>query len=99
MPPQVKRSMFLNLGLVGLVLSGAFFYFSLPRFESLPNYQRVALLIPVSASALLIYVDTFLSWSTASVTDRVRAIGAALATALLIAGSAAWWIIAPDTYG
>ncbi len=66
------------------------------HISQLVNYQRLGLLLPLSYSLSMIYVDTFATWSTASSYNRIKAGGSLACAALLTVGALYWLLAAPD---
>jgi hypothetical protein len=85
----------LGAGIGVMVLGFALVVWFGSSFESLPNYERLALLIPLTFGAFLISIHTFLEWDTASALSKGKAVGIAIGFPILIAGCLAWWIFAP----
>ena len=84
-------------GLTLLVGYGALLYYSAgTRWETLPNYKRVASFIPLTIGYAMVHVDGFCSWKTASIQQKWGAVGAIAINSVVILGSIAWWLWAPD---
>ncbi len=79
-----------------LLLGGALVYWTLQHFDALPNYQRLASLLPVMSGAAMLQVDSCRNWSAVHGLAKGRAIGALIVPPLLLIGAALWWLIAPD---
>jgi len=68
-------------------------------FESLFNYQRLATLIPLCFGAVLVSINAFLDWDQTPGYLKGKAVGVAIAFALLVAGTIAWWAFDPTARG
>ena len=95
---QRARDIVFYSGWIILAIGVALFVLALERFDSLPNYQRIAVLIPVSLAWPLLSVDAFRDWSTTPVYDRLKAVASIMVLVMLVLASLARWIGAPDTY-
>ena len=60
--------------------------------ESWPNYQRLASLIPLGTGGLLISLHGFANWGASSTRARGNTVTLALAFAMIVAGTVAWWL-------
>jgi hypothetical protein len=65
------------------------------RYESLPNFLRVASLIPVTLGAMMLSVNTFNDWDRPPPETRGRATFLAMIVLLEIFGALAWLLFAP----
>jgi hypothetical protein len=81
--------------LLGLVL----IVFSWPQFDSLPNYQRIGILVPALWGCALTCAGTFRHWESAGMYSRKFAVGTTLSAALHTIGSLLWLVLAPTTIG
>lgn len=90
------RNIIFYSGATLLVAGGALVYLLWPEFEALPNYQRLAALIPLATSHPMLQVDRYRNWSSVQGLDRGRAIGALLLPVVLVIGSLAWMLVAPN---
>ena len=79
-----------------LLLGGGLAYWALQQFDALPNYQRLASLLPVMSGAAMLQVDKYRNWSDVHGPAKGRAIAALIAPPMLLIGAALWWLIAPD---
>jgi hypothetical protein len=90
-----NRTLLLWTGFILLIGGGALVYFVSPRFESLPNYKRIALLVPLTLSLPLLHVDSYLNWNTIGVVEKWRAATAPFWPVLLTLGAVAWFFSDP----
>lgn len=74
-------------------------FVAIQNFDALPNYLRVASLVPLNCGSAMMYVDTWRNWSEASYKDQGRAAALTLTTVGLAIGSLIWWLVAPATRG
>jgi hypothetical protein len=83
----------------GMALFGVgigLFFVEGKHFQSMVNYQRLALLLPLVYSIPMLHIDTLADWSKASTTDRIRAAGTIVVAVLLTGGVLFWLIVDPD---
>lgn len=83
-----KRIEFTGIAL--MLLGGGLAVWALGRFEALPNYQRLAFLVPLMTSFPMIFVEVYRSplkgyWGG-------RAIAALLVPPLLALGAIIWYL-------
>jgi hypothetical protein len=94
---DANRKAIIWSGLILLVGYGALlYYYASTRWEALPNYKRVASFIPLTIGYTMVHVDGFCSWKTASVQQKWRTVGAVAINSIVILGSIAWWLWAPE---
>ena len=77
-------------GIALMLMGGGLAAWALDRFDALPNYQRLALLVPLATSLPMVFVEYYRApvsgyWGG-------RAIGALLAPPLLALGAVAWYL-------
>jgi hypothetical protein len=85
---------------IGLLIFGAVLArWSIQHSSQLVNYQRLALMLPLLYAVPMLYVDTILDWSNASLRNRIRAGGAVFCALLLTVGAILWFIAAPLARG
>lgn len=82
-------------GIALLIGGAALAYWSIQKYEGLPNYQRLALLLPMFASGPLMHVDDFRNWDSIPTANRIKAAGAVIVPVILFLGAAIWWLTAP----
>jgi hypothetical protein len=78
-----------------LLVGGALCLGGLQRFAELPNFLRIALVIPLTLGSLMLHVDTFNEWDRQSSLDQSRATSLVLVLAGLFVGSLLWLLFAP----
>jgi hypothetical protein len=94
--PRTRDLIFYS-GAVLLLGGGALAYWALQRFDAMPNYQRLAVLLPLAAAEAMLHVDAYRNWSSVDVAARGRAIGALVLPPILLVGTAVWWLAAPES--
>jgi len=95
---QKTRDNIFRAGVALLIGGGALALWAYQDFDKLPNYLRIASLIPVMSSYAMLQVDQYRDWASVQGIDRVHAIGALLAPPLLLIGSLIWLFAAPDAH-
>jgi hypothetical protein len=60
--------------------------------DSWPNYLRLASLIPLSTGGLLISLNGMANWDSSSTQAKGKTVGLAVAFAIVLAGTVAWWL-------
>ena len=80
------------LALFGVVV----FVVAMQRFNSLPNYQRLASLVPLTWGCALLSVDTLRDWNNSEHFGRKFAIGSVLGAVGLPIGTILWWLFDPS---
>ena len=83
-------------GAVLLLVGGALAYWALQRFDAMPNYQRLAVLLPLATAAAMLHVDVYRNWSSVDAAARCRAMGALVIPPILLVGTVVWWLAAPE---
>lgn len=96
---QRTRDIIFRVGIALFVVGGALAYWSLQRFNDLPNYLRIAVLAPIMTSYVMLRIDQYRNWSTVKGIARGYAIGALLAPPMLLVGSLVWLLAAPTAHG
>jgi hypothetical protein len=96
---QRVRDIIFRAGIALFVIGGALFFWAYQRFDDLPNYQRIAVLIPVMTSYVMLRIDQYRNWDSVKGLERGYAIGALIAPPMLLLGSIAWFIAAPNVRG
>ena len=95
---SVRKTIFYG-GIVTLLLGGGLAYLSLQHWDALPNYQRMAVLVPITLSYAMLRVDDFRNWASTPIAERIRAVTALLVPVMLIVACLMWWLAAPGVYG
>jgi hypothetical protein len=84
------------VGAALLALSLAFGVWAYPRWDSLPNFLRLALLIPFAFGVPLFSIrDYGPDWAGLSPLNKGRAIGWLLAPFVITVGAVAWYLSDP----
>jgi len=96
---QRTRDIIFWTGIVLLIVGTALMYWAFQRLGTLPNYLRMAVLVPLMTSYAMLRVDQYRNWDSVQGFDRVHAIGALLTPPLLLLASLVLLIIAPDDIG
>lgn len=94
MSSTVRRGVF-SSGIGFLICGALLAWWSIRHSSQLVNYQRLALMLPLVWAAPMLNIDTFLDWSRASSTSRIRAGGAVFCAVLLTLGTIFWFMAAP----
>ena len=74
-------------------------YWAFQRYDTLPNYLRIAVLLPLLSSYPMLRVDLYRDWPSVQGLTRGYAIGALIAPPILLVGCLIWLVIAPDARG
>ena len=90
--PQVAGMLLLIAGVLLAV-------WAIPQFGSLPNYQRIGLLVPFAWAGPVFFITKFRNWSATSSDERWRLVGMVATAAIFTLGSLAWYLQAPDVRG
>jgi hypothetical protein len=80
-----------DAGVVLMLVGGLLAAWALQRFDELPNYQRLALVLPLVTSFPLVWVDSYRAplrgyWGG-------KAIGALIAPLAVALGSIIWYLV------
>jgi hypothetical protein len=82
-----------DLGVAVLLFGGVFAAWGIAHFSQLPNYLRLAILLPFLVAKPMISVDLYRNWESVHGYWRGQAIGFLLAPPLVAAGSVIWYLI------
>ena len=85
------------LGVVLLILGSVVIYISSISFEELPNYLRLASLIPFMLAFPAFSFKQYAKWNELSWTDKWWLVRFTIPAAILIPGSLLWMIFSPET--
>jgi hypothetical protein len=87
---------FLRVG-IALFVSGAALAFLVlfTVYESLYNYQRIAVVIPMFAAIPFLQSYTFANWNAASDGQRLSALGSFVLPLFFIITALSWYVNAP----
>jgi hypothetical protein len=85
-----------GIGIAVMLLGVAIFALAESQFGSLRNFQRTAMFIPMCFGGFLMSIGTFVSWGTASSYAKHRSVGLTLVFIMVVLGTLAWWLLAPD---
>jgi hypothetical protein len=96
---QRTRDIVFRAGIALFLMGGALVLWSFPRFNELPNFLRIAVLIPITSSYAMLRIDQYRNWSSVKGAARGYAIGALIGPPLLVIGSLAWFLAAPTVRG
>ena len=96
---QTTRDRVFRAGITLFVLGGVLLLWSFQRFDSMPNYLRIAVVIPIMTSYVMVRVDQYRNWDAIKGAERGYAIGALLAPPMLLLGSLLWFLAAPAVHG
>ncbi|MFC3814627.1 hypothetical protein [Lysobacter sp. GCM10012299] len=96
---QRTRDIIFRAGIALFLAGAALVCWAFQRFDDLPNYLRIAILIPAVSSYAMLRIDQYRNWDSVKGLDRGRAIGALIAPPLLLLGSLVWLITAPGVRG
>ncbi|RAN75782.1 hypothetical protein B5P43_25825 [Bacillus sp. SRB_336] len=96
---QTTRDLIFRAGIAFFVVGGLLVLWSLPRFDNMPNYLRIAVAIPVMTSYVMLRIDQYRNWESVKGAERGYAIGALLAPPMLLLGSLLWFLVAPTVRG
>ena len=77
----------------------ALVYWASTRYEELPNYLRIGIVIPLTLATVMLHVHALRDMASASFADQARAVGAVLAFVLVVMGTVAWLAFAPGVRG
>jgi hypothetical protein len=87
------------LGMFFLILGIAVLYLSFQSFEKLPNYLRIAAMIPFSLAFPFFRFKQYAKWNELSREDKWWLARITIPPILLIPGALIWLIFSPETYG
>jgi hypothetical protein len=96
---QRTRDIVFRMGIALLIVGAGLVFWAFQYFDQIPNYLRIALLIPLTTSYAMIRIDQYRDWTSVNGLDRGHAIGALLVPPLLLLGSLFWLITSPGTRG
>jgi hypothetical protein len=96
---QRARDIIFRTGIALLIVSAGTVLWAFQRFDELPNYLRIALLIPLTTSYAMLRIDQYRDWESVKGLDRGHAIGALIAPPLLLFGSLFWFLTSPGARG
>jgi len=95
-----NRNLIFGMGIAMFAVGVAVLYWaSPPRFDQLPNYQRIAVVIPFLCSYPLLLVDSYRSWSSVHGIRRFVAMCALIGPPVLLLGCIVWFLAAPNVRG
>lgn len=87
------------LGMFLLILGIAVLYLTFQNFEKLPNYLRIAAMIPFSLAFPFFSFKQYARWNELTWVDKWRLARITIPPILLIPGALIWLIFSPETYG
>ena len=96
---QRTRDIIFRGGIALFLAGAALVCWAFQRFDDLPNYQRIAVLIPAVTSYAMLRIDQYRNWDSVKGLDRGYAIGALIAPPMLLLGSLIWFVAAPGVRG
>ncbi|OOG49216.1 hypothetical protein B0E50_07460 [Rhodanobacter sp. C01] len=96
---QKTRNQIFYAGVVLALAGGGLAYWAFQRYNTLPNYLRIAVLIPLLCSYPMLIVDKYRDWASVQGIARGYAIGALIGPPLLLVGCLIWLVVAPDARG
>jgi hypothetical protein len=89
-----------KIGSVLLIGGFGVFAWALMRFPGLPNYLRIAALVPFAFSIPMITVESYRSgWASLSPREKGQSIAWLIVPVVLPLGSLAWYLIDPTATG
>ncbi len=96
---QSTRDVIFRSGVALLIVGAALAVWAFQDFEALPNYLRIACLIPVVTAQAMLRIDQYRNWSSVHGLTRGYAVGALIVPPMLLIGSLIWLVVAPSAHG
>ena len=96
---RASRNVIFWSGVALLIVGMLTLYEAYPRFDSFPNWQRLATLIPLAIAWPMVWIDAYLDWKSVTGYNRGYLFVAPAIPVLLAIAALAWFLISPSTRG
>ena len=96
---KISNREFAVVGSALLVVGVILLIFVWPHFDALPNFERLAVLVPACWGGALTCAETYRNWPTSDYFARMFASSCALGSVGLPIGSLLWWLGDPTAMG
>jgi len=96
---QKARDVVFRVGIALFLVAAALLYWAFQRFDDLPNYQRLAVFVPMASSFAMLHIDQYRNWDSVKGRERGYAIAALVVPPMLLLASLIWFVAAPGVRG